>query len=110
MNPSLIAGLIGNAALLLSLGLLYDIAFRGGLRPAPVLRQIAYGILIGAMAVVLMLTPVKWHTGVIFDTRTILLGLTGLFFGAIPTFKSIGSSKNFSRKNARENSSKGMDR
>ena len=86
MNPSLIAGLIGNAALLLSLGLLYDIAFRGGLRPAPVLRQIAYGILIGAMAVVLMLTPVKWHTGVIFDTRTILLGLTGLFFGAIPTF------------------------
>ena len=86
MNPSLIAGLIGNAALLLSLGLLYDIAFRGGVRPAPVLRQIAYGILIGAMAVVLMLTPVKWHTGVIFDTRTILLGLTGLFFGAIPTF------------------------
>ncbi len=86
MNQNLIVGLIGNAALLLSLGLLYDIAFRGKPAPAPFLHKMAYGVLIGGIAIVLMLTPVKWDGGVIFDARTILLGLTGLFFGAIPTF------------------------
>ncbi len=41
------------------------------------------------MSIVLMLTPVRWESGIIFDTRTILLGVTGLFFGTIPTFLSM---------------------
>lgn len=90
MNANLIAGLSANAALLLSLGLLYDFAFRGRTAPVPILHKIVSGILIGAIAVVLMLTPVNWEAGVIFDARTILLGLTGLFFGSIPTLVATG--------------------
>ena len=41
------------------------------------------------MSIVLMLTPVRWESGIFFDTRTILLGVTGLFFGTIPTFLSM---------------------
>ena len=41
------------------------------------------------MSIVLMLTPVRWESGIIFDTRTILLGVTGLFFGTIPAFLSM---------------------
>jgi PAS domain S-box-containing protein len=85
MNQTIFAGLIGNAALLLSLGLIYDIVFRRRRVPLPLLHQIASGLAIGGIAVVLMLIPVKWESDLIFDTRTILLGLTGLFFGTLPT-------------------------
>ena len=85
MNEDLIVGLVGNAALLLSLGLLYDIVFQGNRAQAPVAHKIGSGLMIGGIAVVLMLMPVRWEAGVIFDTRSILLGLTGLFFGTLPT-------------------------
>jgi two-component system, cell cycle sensor histidine kinase and response regulator CckA len=88
MNNNLTIGLINNAALLLSLGLIYDIFYRGTRTTFPLFNKIASGIVIGVIAIVLMATPVKWETGIIFDTRTILLGLTGLFFGTIPTILS----------------------
>ncbi|MBE0623481.1 MAG: PAS domain S-box protein [Burkholderiales bacterium] len=85
MTEDLTVGLIGNAALLLSLGLVYDVVFRGKQLPSTVLDEVIAGLVIGGIAVGLMLTPVRWEAGIIFDTRTILLGVTGLFFGAIPT-------------------------
>lgn len=89
MNQNIIVGLVSNAALLLSLGLIYDAFFRGKRASFPVLQQILAGLIIGAVAIVLMLTPVKWENGIIFDTRTILLGLTGLFFGTVPTLLAV---------------------
>src|SRR5450759_961091 len=85
MNQNIIVGLVSNAALLLSLGLIYDAFFHEKRAVFPLTRQVLVGLTIGAVAIVLMLTPVKWETGIIFDTRTILLGLTGLYFGAVPT-------------------------
>ena len=85
MNENIFIGLINNAALLLSLGLIYDILSREKRTTVPLLNQITSGLIIGGIAIFLMLTPVKWEAGIIFDARTILLGLTGLFFGTIPT-------------------------
>ena len=85
MDQNIIVGLVSNAALLLSLGLIYDAFFHEKRAVFPLPRQVLAGLTIGAVAIVLMLTPVKWETGIIFDTRTILLGLTGLYFGAVPT-------------------------
>jgi len=85
VNERIILGLVNNAALLLSLGLIYDIlSYRRNIQ-TPLLDRIVSGVTTGAIAVALMATPVIFGPGIIFDTRTILLGLTGLFFGTIPT-------------------------
>ena len=88
MNQELFFSLICNAALLLSLGLLFDLFH---LRQGTVgrLAQIALGLVIGLVAIVLMATPARWVSGVFFDTRTILLGVTGLFFGPLPTLTAM---------------------
>lgn len=85
VSERIILGLVNNAALLLSLGLIYDIlSYRRNIQ-TPLLNRIVSGVTTGAIAVALMATPVIFGPGIIFDTRTILLGLTGLFFGTIPT-------------------------
>jgi|GEM_PF-976505 len=88
MNQELFFSLICNAALLLSLGLLFDL-FHLRQGTAGRLAQIALGLVIGLVAIVLMATPARWVSGVFFDTRTILLGVTGLFFGPLPTLTAI---------------------
>ena len=50
------------------------------------LPRITLGVLaIGAIAVTVMLTPWKFEHGIVFDTRSVLLGISGLFFGSVPT-------------------------
>lgn len=85
MAEDVLIGLINNAALLLAMGLIYDILYKRKHSAGNFLYQTVSGIVVGIIAVVIMSTPVKWEPGVIFDTRTILFGLTGLFFGTIPT-------------------------
>jgi len=85
MNENIIFGLVNNAALLMALGLVYDTLTGSKKTYNSALYQIIFGLMIGGIAIVLMATPVRWEPGIIFDTRTILIGLTGLFFGALPT-------------------------
>ncbi|WP_432823609.1 LytS/YhcK type 5TM receptor domain-containing protein [Trichloromonas sp.] len=75
--------LVSNAALLLALAALYDAALQQGDRLLP-LKNLLVGVVIGTIGVTLMLHP--WHVapGVVFDTRSILLSVTALFFGAVP--------------------------
>ncbi|MDD2897941.1 MAG: response regulator [Desulfuromonadaceae bacterium] len=92
MNGSILIGLINNAALLLSLGLVYDLLSGGHQEKHSLPNRILSGVIVGCMAIVLMGTPVKWEAGIIFDTRTIVMGLTGLFFGIIPTLVAMAIS------------------
>jgi hypothetical protein len=85
MNKLFLVDLIHNAALLLALGLIYDILYRGKRETLSVLNQITSGMIIGVMVIFIMLNPLESEPGIFFDARTILLGLTGLFFGIIPT-------------------------
>jgi two-component system, cell cycle sensor histidine kinase and response regulator CckA len=88
MNRELFFSLICNAALLLSLGLIFDIFYyRRGTTNR--LGRIVIGLVIGLVAIVLMATPARWVSGVFFDTRTILIGVTGLFFGPLPTLTAM---------------------
>jgi signal transduction histidine kinase len=48
-------------------------------------RQAIAGLLLGVIGVSIMLTPWQFAPGIFFDTRTVLLNIVGLFFGAIPT-------------------------
>ena len=84
MNSDTFMGLVNNAALLLALAVLYDV-----LPPPPNTRRrvqaISTGVLLGFIGMAIMLTPWRFSAGVIFDTRSILLSIAGLFFGLIPT-------------------------
>jgi PAS domain S-box-containing protein len=85
VNDSIFLVLVQNAALLLSIAFLFDLAaLRWPLRQ-PSLRQVPFGLVLGAIGIALMLTPWQFTPGIIFDTRSVLLGISGLFFGSIPT-------------------------
>lgn len=48
-------------------------------------NNIFYGILIGVAGIALLMNSVRISDGLIFDTRSILVSVTGLFFGTLPT-------------------------
>ena len=74
-----IISLINNLALLVALSVLSSfIGLRVGSRWKTSLFQ---GLLFGSAAVIGMLCPLKVSPGVIFDGRSVILSLCGLFFG-----------------------------
>jgi len=85
MSHNLFLSLVCNAAVLISLGLIFDVFHRRKRAASTFLSQFIFGVIIGLVAIVLIAIPANFLSGIIFDTRTILLGLTGLFFGTIPT-------------------------
>jgi len=89
MINSAFLGLVQNAALLAALVLVFDTL---GLRIPPrqfSIRQIPVGLIVGALGISIMATPWVLVPGAIFDTRSVLLGISGLFFGTIPTIIAI---------------------
>jgi PAS domain S-box-containing protein len=81
---TMLLGLANNAALLIVLAFLYDSFLRD--KPHfPFLRRLAASLGLGAITMIVMLSPWELRPGLFFDTRTILLGLAGLFFGPGPT-------------------------
>ena len=82
---SLAVGLLQNTALLLCLSLLYESIWLKRELQEKVQFKILAGIVIGGIAVVLMFTPWTWTEGIVFDTRSVLLSISGLFFGTVPT-------------------------
>lgn len=85
MDGSVFFGLVHNAVLLLALALIYDVMISRDASRAPLPERLGIGALIGLLGVVLMLNP--WHClpGIFFDSRSVLLAISGLFFGTVPT-------------------------
>lgn len=89
MFDTLFTGLLLNTAVLLSFSMLYDnfwVKYEGNRN---ILIKLLMGSIIGGIGIVLMLTPWTFLPGVVFDTRSVMLGISGLFFGAIPTFVAV---------------------
>jgi PAS domain S-box-containing protein len=85
LSEGFIRGLIQNTALLLALALVYDIAsvrWRTGRSP---LKQTLVGLAVGTIGLAVMKTPWHFAPGIVFDTRSVLLCVSGLFLGAVPT-------------------------
>lgn len=83
MNKELIMGIVDNAVLMLSLVIVYS------LLPINIKKQgkntnIISGAAIGVIVIVVMLIPFNIGDGVVLDTRSIIISLTGVFFGFIP--------------------------
>ncbi len=86
MTPATnLTALLHNAALLLALVVVYDLAtsrYPMGGRP---LRQVLVGVSVGFVGVAIMQAPLTIEPGIVFDTRSVLLAVSGLFLGVVPT-------------------------
>ena len=81
--------LVQNAALLLAVAVVFDaISLRVDFERTRLQQAIA-GLLLGVIGISIMLTPWQFAPGIFFDTRTVLLNIVGLFFGAIPTLAAL---------------------
>jgi len=77
--------LVCNTALLLLLVYVRDLLNAFHWVSKTWIRQVIAGIAIGAIGIFVMLMPWTFAKGIIIDTRSVLLALSGLFFGTIPT-------------------------
>ena len=85
MTSSSFIGLINNTTLLMALALIYDIVVLRRPGQKSILAQFPIGATLGFIGIAIMMNPWEFMPGVIFDTRSILLSITGLFFGTVPT-------------------------
>src|SRR5660397_195626 len=74
--------LVQNVALLVTLIVVLLMLYRR-LKPGSLAYVLAAGVLFGAVAMAGMATPVHFAAGVIYDGRSIVLGLAGLFGGPV---------------------------
>ena len=84
MASELIRNLIINMSLLLILSVLYTTLLAKAFSRSK-LYEIIKGVIIGFLGILLMMNTVILPSGAIFDTRSILISASGLFFGYIPT-------------------------
>ncbi len=95
MGKATVIGLAQNVALLLALVVVFDtiaLHFRSG---RFLLRKAGLGLVLGAIGLGVMLTPMVLVPGVVFDTRSVLLGISGLFFGSLPTIIAMATTAAF---------------
>lgn len=75
--------LIKGAALLLALSYLETFVWRY-LRHDDRLRALALGALFGTICVIGMMAPLRFSDGIIFDARSVIIAVAGLFGGPVP--------------------------
>lgn len=77
--------LVQNAALLLAVAVVFDALTARLTQLSGRLLELLAGLMLGIVGVSLMLTPWEFAPDVFFDTRPVLLIMSGLFFGFVPT-------------------------
>ncbi|KAF0106289.1 MAG: putative PAS/PAC sensor protein [Chloroflexi bacterium] len=85
MTESSFFALAQNISLLLATALVFDLLVSYRKAGRSWLWRVPFGLLLGGIGIALMLTPWVYDVGIIFDTRSVLLGISGLFFGSVPT-------------------------
>jgi signal transduction histidine kinase/CheY-like chemotaxis protein len=85
MNEPIIISLIQNIAVLLSFAMLYENFWLRNDKPRGMISKISTGIIVGLIGIVLMFTPWTMIPGLVFDSRSVMLAISGIFFGPLPT-------------------------
>jgi len=81
MTGSILIALINNAVLMFAMGLLFDMVNADTSKR----KQTSIGFFLGIIGIAVMLNPLQFTSEIIFDTRSVLLSISGLFFGPFPT-------------------------
>lgn len=89
LNPEIWLGLLTNAAWLLALFIIYDMGHHFLSRERR-WSPIFDGILIAGICMAVMLLPYPVATGIFYDSRSVLISVTGIFFGPVPTAIVVG--------------------
>lgn len=89
MAGSILLGLLQNTAILLAFSMLYDNLWIKRDNLQSITFKLINGTIIGSIGIVLMLSPWTLVEGLVFDTRSVVLGISGLFFGTVPTIIAI---------------------
>ena len=76
--------LLLNTTFLVSISIIYNL-FLQRMQEQKLVFKLLGGVILGLAGVVLMTISLKLPNGVIFDTRSILLCISGLFYGLLPT-------------------------
>ena len=84
MTPEALTGIIYNAAVLLSLGVLSLLSPLFEERPSTA-RRLGEGVVIGLMGMAIIFTRWEIFPGVLVDARSVLLSVAGFYFGPIAT-------------------------
>lgn len=80
----MIIDLLYNIALLLSLSVIYATYPFKGIRREKAL-DLFIGLIMGLAGILIMSRPFHIAEGIRFDSRSILIGVSGMFFGPLPT-------------------------
>jgi len=89
VNQEPLIPLINNAALLIAMVVVYEALSTRIRERKKIWWQVVSGLILGGIGMAVMLNPWALAPGVIFDTRSVILGLSGLFFGTIPTLLAV---------------------
>jgi diguanylate cyclase (GGDEF)-like protein/PAS domain S-box-containing protein len=84
MSSELIKDLLFNTALLLSISIVYNLFFIR-IESRKKWPEAILGLFLGGVGILLMINTVSFTNGIIFDTRSILISVSGLFLGYLPT-------------------------
>ena len=95
MNFNSLVPLIQNISLLLAAAILFDQFIVRRRIEQTVASRAAIGLALGGLGVVIMLTPWTLAPGIVFDSRSVLLCISGLFFGAVPTVAAMAMTTAF---------------
>src|SRR5690554_6123787 len=92
MNDSIVLGLIQNIAILLSFAMLYENFWLPNNLTRSFLPNVLTGLILGGICIVLMFTTWPLAPGLVFDARSVMLTIAGLFFGVIPTLIAMAAA------------------
>jgi PAS domain S-box-containing protein len=95
MNMQSFLGLFQNASLLLAAALLFDVSASRWEVRKPLSSQIGIGLALAVIGLAVMMSTWQFLPGVVFDTRSILISVVGLFFGTIPTLIVVAATATF---------------
>lgn len=85
MEVSIFLNIFYNVALLMMLIFIFEVFRISWDDKRNALLKYPYGLMLGFIGIIVMLTHLELEEGTFFDTRSILLSLSGLFFGVVPT-------------------------
>jgi PAS domain S-box-containing protein len=78
----MVIAILQNISLIILITMVYHYVIRD-LKAKPLTVSIIVGLLFGAVSILAMMSPVRFEAGIIYDGRTIILAIAGLFGGPL---------------------------